>query len=163
MYPRSTAFLITCGQRLLRLFSPLFFWMAVLLPLPPRSLGAPRFDQTCSFPSMVCSITTGTNLLINPGTLETQFDSMSSVPSPVCGDFSRVGDIEIRLATPMRHTTPMRQHCMRQDYKRPRCSIYDYWQKCFPYLCLSRYYLYIVFLPFLSPCPWSPLHVLTQQ
>ena len=32
------------------------------LPLSPRSFGAPRFDQSCPFPSKVCSITIDTRL-----------------------------------------------------------------------------------------------------
>ena len=105
----------------------------------------------------MCSITIDTKVLRKPHTPKQLVWMFLNHLASVNGDFSRVGDIEVRLATPMRHTTLMRQHCMRHDYKLSRCSIYDHSHSGSPYLCLSRYFVYIVFTPFLPPFCWPPL------
>ena len=120
MYPRSTTFLIICSERLLRKSPPLFSFpwrggglclylyfhhLSVRLDLIRQALllwwcaRLPRYwvywHQGTE--KVAYSKAIGLDVFLSFGPCTT-----------VHGDFSRVGDIEIRQAMPIRHTTSMR-------------------------------------------------------
>ena len=163
MYPRCTAFLITCGQCLLRTFPPLFLWTLTLRPLFPRSSGTPRCDQACSFPSTMCSITTDTKVLTQSHTLKKQFHSMFFGPSAsVHGEFtSRRNRDQAGHANAPYHSYASALHVARLHtfelyHLRLLASMFPLWLP----VMLSCIHCAHAFLVSLSP---APLNSLTQR